>query len=285
MANDKTIKQAVKEHYAALITKSGMERADCGCAPSASSVQNYEAAHSCCAPAGTPEMSYAEKLGYHKTELAEIPREAVENTFGCGAPLEQVAMKEGDVVLDLGSGAGLDVLIASRKVGQSGKVIGIDMTPEMIQKAEENARKAGVNNVEFRLGEMENMPVEDDSVDWIISNCVINLSPDKPRVFREAFRVLKPSGKMVISDMVAEGLSQEVRSNLAWWAGCVGGALSEPDYLRAIQEAGFREVKVLSRFELSREIVAAAEAQLPNQTRITFDDTARIASIKVQAVK
>ncbi|MFQ5436060.1 MAG: arsenite methyltransferase, partial [Anaerolineae bacterium] len=255
------------------------------CAPSASSVQNHEAAHSCCAPAGTPEMSYAEKLGYHKTELAEIPREAVENTFGCGAPLEQVAMKEGDVVLDLGSGAGLDVLIASRKVGQSGKVIGIDMTPEMIQKAEENARKAGVNNVEFRLGEMENMPVEDDSVDWIISNCVINLSPDKPRVFREAFRVLKPSGKMVISDMVAEGLSQEVRSNLAWWAGCVGGALSEPDYLRAIQEAGFREVKVLSRFELSREIVAAAEAQLPNQTRMAFDDTARIASIKVQAVK
>ena len=154
---------------------------------------------------------------------------------------------EGDVVLDLGAGAGIDVLLAAPLVGKSGRAIGIDMTPEMIEKARKNAAEAEVANVEFRLGEIESMPVEDESVDWVISNCVINLAPDKDMVFREVYRVLKPGGKLLVSDIVANHLPKWVRSTISNWANCISGALPEDQYLDSIRRAGLDEVQVFSK--------------------------------------
>ncbi len=169
-------------------------------------------------------------------------------SLGCGSPLAFVGLREGEVLLDLGSGLGLDVILAARMVGTGGKVIGLDMTPEMIEKARQNAERAGVGHmVEFRLGEMEDMPVESESVDRIISNCVVNLSPDKERVFSEAYRVLKPGGALLISDLVSSGLPEEVRNDLSAWAQCLGGTLEEAEYLRLIKKAGFEEVTVVDR--------------------------------------
>ena len=150
-------------------------------------------------------------------------------------------------MVDLGSGAGIDVLLASQLVGESGSAIGIDMTPEMIEKAQQNAEAAGAKNVDFRLGEIESMPVEDGSVDWIISNCVICLSPDKEKVFEEAFRVLKPGGQLVVSDMVANNMPGWVRTAVSTWVSCISGALPEDQYLDSIRHAGFEEVRVLSK--------------------------------------
>jgi len=183
-------------------------------------------------------------------------------------------------------------LLASKKVGPNGKVIGLDMTLEMIKKARENASKAGVNNVEFKLGEMEDLPIEDESVDWIISNCVINLSPDKRKVFQEAFRVLRPGGKIMVSDMVAEGIPEELKGHL--WSSCVGGALDETNYLRVIREAGFEEVKVVDRLDYDRETMRgfldSGCLDLPSEVRRSIDQhgkewKAKIASIKVSAKK
>jgi arsenite methyltransferase len=198
----------------------------------------------------------------------------------------------GDVVLDLGSGAGLDVLLASNRVGPTGKVIGLDMTSEMIEKAKENAAKAGAANVEFRLGEMEKMPVEDGSVDWIISNCVINLSPDKENVFREASRVLKPGGKILVSDIVAEGIPEGMKRLL--WASCVGGAVDETTYLRIIREAGFEDVRIVGRLDYDREmirgLVDSGCLELPPEVRKVIEEQGekwdtKISSIKVHARK
>ncbi len=157
------------------------------------------------------------------------------------------SLKEGDTVLDLGSGGGIDVFLAAKRVGPGGRAIGIDMTEEMIKKAESTARKYGYANVEFRIGEIENLPVKDNSVDVIISNCVINLSIDKEKVFREAFRVLKPSGRIMISDLVTEGeLPDDIKKSFDAWAGCIAGALEKNEYLDAIRKAGFRSVEVVS---------------------------------------
>ena len=174
---------------------------------------------------------------------------------------------EGDVVLDLGSGAGIDVLLAAQHVGESGRAIGIDMTPEMIEKARKNAEEAGAKNVEFRLGEIESMPVEDESVDWVISNCVINLAPDKDPVFREAHRVLKPGGKLLVSDIVANHLPQWLRSTISNWANCISGALPEDQYLDSIRRAGLKEIQVFSKSPYAK--IGKAE----------------VASIKVGALK
>jgi ubiquinone/menaquinone biosynthesis C-methylase UbiE len=184
--------------------------------------------------------SYASLVGYTKEELSSIPQHAASHSYGCGNPLALSGVKEGDVVLDIGSGAGIDVLLAAQKVGPSGKVIGLDMTAEMIATAEQNAREAHADNVEFRLGEMEDMPVDDSSVDWIISNCVITLSPDKEAVFREAFRVLKPGGRMLISDICLNDVDQSVREELFQWADCIGSAVDEETYLSTIRRAGCR---------------------------------------------
>ncbi|MGQ9631529.1 MAG: arsenite methyltransferase [bacterium] len=224
----KEIKESVRRHYTALISGKGRG--------------------SCCGPTSAEgKGALARMVGYREGELSELPDDAVENSFGCGNPLAFAEAKEGDVVLDLGSGAGIDVLIASRKVGQTGKVIGLDMAPEMVARARENAERAGATNVEFVLGEMEEMPLRSGSVDWVISNCVVNLSPDKERVFRETFRVLKPGGRILISDIVASGLPEEIKSDLTAWAGCVAGALEEREYLDAIRRAGFWDVSVVDK--------------------------------------
>ena len=205
---------------------------------------------SCCSSiTGAPRSrETAQRLGYREEDLQAIPESTLSSFAGCGNPLAIEEIKEGEVVLDLGSGAGLDCFLASKKVGPGGKVIGLDMTEEMLAKANSNREKLGLKNVEFRMGEMEKMPVTDGSVDVIISNCVINLSPEKEKVFREAFRVLKPGGRMMISDTVLEKeLPPEVRKDPVAWASCIGGAVMEKQYLKLMEEAGFQEIQVLAR--------------------------------------
>jgi ubiquinone/menaquinone biosynthesis C-methylase UbiE len=183
--------------------------------------------------------------GYSPEELAGIPEEA-NLGLGCGNPTALADLGPGMTVLDLGSGAGVDVFLAAQKVGPEGRAIGVDMTPDMIARAREIAASQGIGNAEFRLGEIEHLPVESGTVDRIISNCVINLAPDKSKVFAEAYRVLKPGGKLIVSDIVSQGeIPAEVRQNLEQWAGCVAGAMDRADYLETIRHCGFREVQVL----------------------------------------
>ncbi len=199
----------------------------------------------CCSCNGVTVMDQAKAIGYSPDELKKIPDSAIMG-LGCGNPVGLATLKKGETVLDLGSGGGIDVFLAANKVGEKGWVIGVDMTPEMIKKAKSDARKGGYENVEFRLGEIENLPVEDESVDVIISNCVINLSPDKKKVFAEAFRVLKPGGRMMISDIVTDKeLPEEIRKSFSAWAECIGGALTRKEYLGGIKNAGFGRIKVL----------------------------------------
>jgi arsenite methyltransferase len=210
---------------------------------------------SCC-PSCTSEaslLSQAEVIGYLKEDLEHIPEEAIMG-LGCGNPTAIADLKAGEVVLDLGSGAGVDVFLAANKVGPTGRVIGVDMTKEMVDKAKSIARDHGYHNVEFRLGEIEKLPIEDKSVDVIISNCVINLSLDKSRVFREAYRVLKLGGRLIVSDLVSEGaLPDEIKNDPDAWVGCIGGALERQQYLKQIKKAGFENVQVLSSKEFHIE--------------------------------
>jgi len=196
----------------------------------------------CCGSSGT--VAYSEKLGYQAAQLEDAPAEA-NLGLGCGNPTALASLKEGEVVVDLGAGAGLDAFIAAKAVGPTGRVIGVDMTTEMLARARANAVKADVAGyVEFREGIIEALPVVDDSVDVIISNCVINLSPDKPQVFREAFRVLKPGGRLAVSDIVLTAqLPDDVKALADAYVGCVAGALLADDYLAAIEQAGFVDVK------------------------------------------
>jgi arsenite methyltransferase len=185
-------------------------------------------------------------MGYSGEELKSVPDDA-NLELGCGNPTALASLKEGEVVLDLGSGGGLDCFLAAEKVGQSGKVIGVDMTAEMVSLARKNAEKGNHTNVEFRLGEIENLPVADNTVDVIISNCVINLSPDKGRVFQEAYRVLKPGGRLMISDIVLlKPLPEFVKESIAAYVGCVAGALLKDDYISAVASAGFENVTVVN---------------------------------------
>jgi SAM-dependent methyltransferase len=198
-----------------------------------------------CSCNGVTVLEQAEAIGYSPEELREIPESAVMG-LGCGNPAGLASLKQGETVLDLGSGGGVDVFLAANKVGETGWVIGVDMTPEMIRRAKVSARKGGYKNVEFRIGEIENLPIEDESVDVIISNCVINLSPDKERVFAEGYRVLRPGGRMVISDIVTDQeLSDDIRRSFSAWAECIGGALVRKEYLSAIKKAGFSRIRVL----------------------------------------
>jgi arsenite methyltransferase len=184
-------------------------------------------------------------LGYTAEQKAAVP-EGADLGLGCGNPLGHAALQPGETVLDLGSGAGVDCFLAAREIGPAGRVIGVDMTPSMIEKARANAARAGAVNVEFRLGEIEHLPVADATADCIISNCVVNLSPDKPQVFREAHRALKPGGRMLLSDLVlTRPLSSELQQNVALYVGCVAGAAMKDDYLDMIRQAGFAEVTVV----------------------------------------
>jgi arsenite methyltransferase len=182
---------------------------------------------------------------YDATQKDEVPDTAIKASLGCGNPTALAELKPGEVVLDLGSGGGIDVLLSARRVGPTGKAYGFDMTDEMLALAEENKRKSGLTNVEFLKGEIENIPLPDQSVDVIISNCVINLSSDKDRVLKEAFRVLKPGGRFAISDVVVRGrVPAEIKKSLELWAGCVAGALSEEDYLEKLAKAGFDNIDI-----------------------------------------
>ncbi len=200
----------------------------------------------CCA--GNDHCATAMLAGYPPETLADIPDDAVSNAFGCGNPLSQAAVEPGAVVLDLGSGAGIDILLAARRVGPAGRVIGVDMTDEMLDRARRNIAASGLDNIEVRRGIIEDLPVDSASVDWVISNCVINLSPEKDRVFAEIARVLKPGGRMLVSDVVVENLPDELRRNEALYHGCIGGAISESAYLAGLRRVGLVDVEVRQRF-------------------------------------
>jgi arsenite methyltransferase len=200
---------------------------------------------SCCPTCSYDSETQAKKIGYSQKELEELPKEAVMG-LGCGNPTALAELKEGETVLDLGSGAGIDVFLASKKVGAKGYVIGVDMTEKMIEKANKIAQRDGYKNVEFRLGQIENLPVTDNSIDVIISNCVVNLSPDKLRTFKEAYRVLRSGGRMLISDLVVEAeLPDKIKKNFAAWAACISGAMVRKEYLAVIGKAGFRKIDII----------------------------------------
>ena len=210
----------------------------------------------CCGGNETvPKGVVAKIAGYTREELAALPPEAVQNSFGCGNPLAFAGVREGQVVLDLGSGAGIDLLLAAKLVGPKGRVIGVDMTDEMIAKARQNIAQAGLSNVEVRKGIIEQLPVESGSVDWVISNCVINLSPDKPAVWKEIARVLKPGGQIAISDIVVKDLPASLREMPQIYNSCVGGAVSEEEYLAGLAGVGLTDVRVKDRLIYDRAML------------------------------
>jgi len=238
---EKRIRESVKERYAATV-KQGCSC--CGC----SQKVNYT----------DPEFihSAGKAVGYSDRELKSIP-EGANLGLGCGNPVALAVIKEGDVVLDLGSGAGVDCFLASKIVGETGYVIGVDMTPEMVERATANAQKNGYHHVDFRLGEIENLPVESSTVDVIISNCVINLSTDKPKVFQEAWRVLKPGGTLMVSDIaLLEELPDYLKGSIEAYAGCIAGAVCKDEYLEAIKQSGFEEISVVGESHYPEELIA-----------------------------
>ncbi len=272
---EEEIKKVVREGYAEIAKKSS----SC-CAP----------VNSCCSQPTLAE-DISRKIGYSDEELGSVPQGA-NLGLGCGNPVALASLAEGETVLDLGSGAGFDSFLAANKVGQSGKIIGVDMTPEMIDKARANAQEGGYKNVEFRLGEIENIPAADNSVDVVISNCVINLSPDKKRVFSEAFRVLKPGGRLMVSDVVLlKELPNFIRESVAAYVGCISGALMKDDYLETIGEAGFQEVMIIDEVSFSLDLMVddPTTKAIINKVKATKEDIKNIensvASIKVQGVK
>lgn len=242
---------------------------------------------SCCGPSssycGSTDATREtdRNIAYPDDDLVAVP-EGANLGLGCGNPVALASLKEGETVLDLGSGAGIDCFLAANKVGRSGKVIGVDMTPEMVAKARENAQKGDYTNVEFRLGEIENLPVADSSIDAMISNCVINLSPEKSRVFAEAFRVLKPGGRLIVSDIVLlKALPEAVLNSVDAYVGCVSGAILKDEYLKTIETAGFQEVTVIDKSTFPVDCLAnesLSEAEIN-------DIANSIISINVTAVK
>jgi arsenite methyltransferase len=304
---EERIKEAVRENYAGIARrfieepKSAAPACCCGPSPAAKRQEERPAQASCCGPSDAAVDQTAAARFYSTEELADLPETVTDASLGCGNPLAIAGLQPGEVVLDLGSGGGIDCFLAAKKVGPEGRVIGLDMTPDMIRLARRNAKKIGVKNVDFRFGEMEEMPLPDESVDVIISNCVINLSPDKDSVFREAYRVLRLGGRLSVSDVVVDGdLPQFIRSRLDAWAGCLAGALDESIYLDKIRAAGFKKVEVLSReyseidetteWDQVQVIVSGADGQdakeLLAKAELSPSELAnKVASIKVRAYK
>jgi ubiquinone/menaquinone biosynthesis C-methylase UbiE len=247
-------------------------------------------AHSCCGSAPAAD-EIGRRIGYSDEDLKNAP-EGANLGLGCGNPVALASLKEGEIVLDLGSGAGFDCFLAAGQVGQTGKVIGVDMTPDMLSKARDNAVKGGFQNVEFRLGEIEHLPVPDNHVDAIISNCVINLSPEKDQVFREAFRVLKSGGRLMVSDIVLlRELPGAIRDSVAAYVGCVAGAVLKDQYLEGMRSAGFENVQVISEEVFPIDLVAhdpTAKAIIEdmNLSQGEWKDlTHSVVSMRVAAVK
>src|SRR5665647_1544214 len=243
----------------------------------------------CCSAPTNEQVS--KMIGYSEEEMNAVP-EGANLGLGCGNPTALASLKEGERVLDLGSGAGFDCFLASKRVGKSGKVIGVDMTPEMLDKARTNGKKGKYTNVEFRLGEIENLPVADNSVDVVISNCVINLAPNKKRVFEEAFRVLAPKGRLMVSDIVLLGeLPESIQKNVEAYAGCIAGAEIKDKYLELIRKAGFQEVKVLEEKTYPLEYIVSESTlkeaiKMASMTEEEVKEAANIVvSMKVSAIK
>jgi len=273
--DEKDVKKIVREGYA----KIAKDEASC-CGPVSTS----------CA-CGDVTGIISKEIGYSDEDLNAVPQGA-NLGLGCGNPVALASLKEGETVLDLGSGAGFDAFLAAKKVGEKGHVIGVDMTPEMIEKARGNAEKGGYGNVEFRLGEIENLPTGDNTVDVVISNCVINLSPDKKSVFNEAFRVLKPGGRLMVSDIVLlKELPDFVKNSVEAYIGCLSGAILKDEYIGAIEEAGFRDVNIVDESTypvkfLANDPTATAIIESLKITPDEIDDIGNsIASVKVFGVK
>jgi len=261
------IRETVREKYGKIAEG---DAAGAGCCGSAK--------ESSCCGGGDAKVALGE-LGYTNEQAAAIP-EGANLGLGCGNPLAHAGVKPGETVLDLGSGAGIDAFLAAREVGPTGRVIGVDMTPSMLRRARENAAKGAYTNVEFRLGEIEALPVADATVDLIISNCVINLSPEKPRVFAEALRALKPGGRLLVSDLVlTRALPESVRASVEAYVGCVAGASLKDEYLRMIRDAGFADVEVVEEHGFG-----PSAAKLPDAVKDANAWDA-VASVKVRAVK
>ena len=236
------IRQAVLENYRAVAQRGSAESGCCG------------GTSSCSGSETVALESPSRRIGYSEAELQSVP-EGADMGLGCGNPQAIAALRPGETVLDLGAGGGVDCFLAARHLGETGRVIGVDMTPEMVRKARENARKGNFTNVEFRLGEIEHLPVADGSADAILSNCVVNLSPDKAAVYREAFRVLKPGGRLAIADVVATAsLPEEIRSDLALLSGCVSGAATIDETAKILSEAGFERISIRPKDE-SRKFI------------------------------
>ncbi len=254
----------VRDHYGSIAAEfeatgeagcCGPAESNCGCSsPDAVDGLNTKLAHI-----------------YDNPDAESLPGEVVELSLGCGDPVTLASLEPGQTVLDLGSGGGIDCFLAGKQVGESGRVIGIDMTAEMIEKARHNKDNLGAENVEFRLGEIEHLPVADETVDVVISNCVINLSPDKPQVFREAFRSLRSGGRLAVSDIVTDGaLPEGIKDNLSAWVGCLAGALDVKEYIAAIESAGFVDVK-LTPVYLDESVIETAMEQLNPEERLAVN--------------
>lgn len=263
MTNDEKVRKMVRKGYSKAIKQ----------------------ASSCCS------SENAQKIGYDLEDLKSVPEDAT-ISFGCGNPVAMASLKKGETVVDLGSGGGLDCFLAANKVGEKGKVIGIDMTPEMLDKARENLEKSKHENVEFRLGEIENLPVADNTADAIISNCVINLSPNKRRVFEEAFRILKPGGRLMISDIVLlNNLPEAIKKSAEAYVGCVSGAVKKDEYLRLVKDAGFKNVEITeeTRFPIDAYIDEKDAKKVMKDLDISAKKAKEImdsvASVKVRGVK
>ncbi|MEJ2366991.1 MAG: arsenite methyltransferase [Acidobacteriota bacterium] len=276
--SDSSIKKSVMEHYAAIAE--GRESC-CGGPTNAGG---------CCSPQIVPE-SMSRLVGYADQEMAEVP-EGANLGLGCGNPIALASLQPGETVVDRGSGAGFDCFLAANRVGREGKVIGVDMTHAMLEKARQNAEKGGYKNVEFRLGEIEHLPVADNTADIVISNCVINLSTDKPRVFAEALRILKPSGRLMVSDLVLKGpLPESVRRSVEAYAGCISGAMKREEYLAAIEGAGFTSVEILAEavYPIASSHADASETAVLTDDSISEEDlkaaAKAVVSVKVRAVK
>jgi SAM-dependent methyltransferase len=236
--------------------------------------QIAETSGSCCGPKPSPccggeEQAVSLEIGYAKKDLSSLP-EGADLGLGCGAPIARLELKPGETVLDLGSGAGIDAFLAAEEVGPEGRVIGVDMTPQMLERARRNAASTGHANVEFREGRLEALPVDDASVDAVTSNCVINLVPDKAAVFAEVARVLKPGGRMVVSDIVLDRpLPEAVKQDMAAWVACISGALSRKEYIGLVERAGLASVEVLKDDDYG----AALETAAPDQARALLERT------------